>query len=70
MERGHSCGRCLLHRTSLVVAPEPHRQSNCFGLQNRYSINSSTRTQIDGGGVRPSALAVLAFKAISNLTGS
>jgi hypothetical protein len=35
-----------------------------------YSINSSTRTRIDCGTVRPSALAVSAFKAISNFTGS
>ena len=35
-----------------------------------YSITSSARTRIDGGTVRPSALAVLAFTAISNFTGT
>jgi hypothetical protein len=35
-----------------------------------YSITSSARTKIDGGTVRPSALAVLAFTAISNFTGT
>jgi hypothetical protein len=32
-----------------------------------YSITSSALSRIDCGTVRPSALAVLAFKAISNL---
>ena len=35
-----------------------------------YSITSSARTKIDGGTVRPSALAVLAFTTISNFTGT
>ena len=35
-----------------------------------HSITSSTLSRIDCGTVRPSALAVLAFKAISNLIGS
>jgi hypothetical protein len=35
-----------------------------------HSITSSARTKIDGGTVRPSALAVLAFTAISNFTGT
>src|SRR6202795_3610748 len=37
---------------------------------SRYSITSSARSRIDGGTARPSALAVLAFKAITNLVGS
>ena len=35
-----------------------------------HSITSSARTKIDGGTVRPSAWAVLAFTAISNFTGT
>jgi len=35
-----------------------------------HSITSSARNKIDGGTVRPSALAVLAFTAISNFTGT
>jgi hypothetical protein len=35
-----------------------------------YSTTSSALSRIDCGTFRPSALAVLAFKAISNLTGS
>jgi len=39
--------------------------------QNRplHSITSSARSKIDGGTVRPSALAVLRFTTISNLVG-
>jgi hypothetical protein len=35
-----------------------------------HSITSSARNKIDGGTVRPSVLAVFAFKAISNFTGT
>ena len=35
-----------------------------------HSITSSARSRIDGGTVRPSALAVLVFTAISNFTGT
>ena len=35
-----------------------------------HSITSSARTRIDGGTVRPSTLAVLAFTAISYFTGT
>src|SRR5438067_1781905 len=46
------------------------RQPEVFASRNCYSITSSARTRIDGGMVRPSASAVLAFTAISNLTGN
>ena len=36
----------------------------------RYSITSSASSNIDGGTVSPSVLAVLAFTAISNFTGT
>src|SRR5262249_54574673 len=35
-----------------------------------HSITSSARSRIDGGTVRPSALAVLSFRTISNFVGS
>jgi len=37
---------------------------------NGYSTTSSARNKIEGGTVRPSFLAVLAFTAISNFTGT
>ena len=37
--------------------------------KHRYSITSSALNNIDDGTVRPRALAVLAFTAISNFTG-
>src|SRR5262245_27729938 len=40
------------------------------GHPPHHSITSSARNKIDGGTVRPSALAVLAFTAISNFTGT
>src|SRR6202022_3815030 len=49
----------------LSTAPTQSRRA-----ASRYSITSSARSRIDGGTARPSALAVLAFKAISNFTGS
>ena len=39
-------------------------------IRRRYSMTSSARSRIDGGTARPSALAVLRFTTISNLTGS
>jgi hypothetical protein len=45
----------------------------CFTMQqNRadYSITSSARSKIDCGAVRPSALAVLRFRAISYFVGN
>jgi hypothetical protein len=39
-------------------------------LASLHSITSSARRRIDCGSLRPSALAVLAFTIISNLTGT
>src|SRR6516225_5702514 len=39
-------------------------------IDHLHSMTSSARSRIDGGTVRPSALAVLAFTAISNFTGT
>ena len=47
-----------------------HRRSKSFALRDVYSITSSARSRIDWGTVRPSALAVLTFTAISNLVGA
>jgi hypothetical protein len=50
------------------------RPRDCRAAEQRderatpHSITSSARTKIDGGTVRPSALAVLPFTAISNFT--
>ena len=49
---------------------DPARMTQSRRAASRYSITSSTRSRIDGGTARPTALAVLAFKAITNLTGS
>jgi hypothetical protein len=40
------------------------------GSDRRYSITSSARNKIEGGTVRLSTLAVLAFTASSNFTGT
>ena len=56
------------HRVGLLQSPltlrAVHRRAPV------YSITSVARSRIDGGTARPSALAVLRFKTISNLVGS
>jgi hypothetical protein len=47
-----------------------HRSSKFFALREFYSITSSATASKVEGTVRPSALAVLRFIAILNLTGS
>jgi len=53
-----------------LLGPDFHRLDRTSFAWRTHSITSSARTKIDGGTVRPSALAVLAFTAISNFTGT
>jgi hypothetical protein len=62
-----------VHDAIVAERPGRGRQSEQERRQAHtpaYSITSSARTRIDGGTLRLSALAVLAFNAISNRTGS
>ena len=60
------------YRLLRTHCPRPCRRAAEQGdeLAALHSITSSARTKIDGGTVRPSALAVLAFTTISNFTGT
>jgi hypothetical protein len=58
--------RCLRHVRS---APNNGLMSDVAGEKNHHSNTSSARTSTDGGMAMPSAFAVLAFTASSNLVG-
>jgi hypothetical protein len=67
--------RALLERETLSGAEIDRLMEGLPGAAplasgRRYSITSSTRSIIDGGTARPSAVAVLRFTTISNLVGN
>src|SRR6516165_1861068 len=68
-EGDHGRGRLLRPRRYLL-SHRPATEKRDEVAPPHHSITSSARSKIDCGTVRPSALAVLRFTAISNLVGS
>jgi hypothetical protein len=57
------CGRSVRSQATTGYAPQPTFEApstiDRVGVESDYSMTSSARARIDGGTVRPSALAVL-----------
>src|SRR5262249_23186805 len=53
-----------------LLGPDFHRLDRTSFSWRTYSITSSARSRIDGGTVRPNALAVLALTTSPNLVGT
>jgi hypothetical protein len=68
--RLNSVCRAIRKGAKAGYGPSCRRQSKLFALRDFHSITSSARPSSVTGKVMPSALAALAFKAISNLVGS